>query len=51
MDNKGEKSGTRRVVRLAAIILILCMVAIHLLSVHYWLAATAELKEQTVDYA
>ena len=51
MDNKGEKSGTRRVVRLAAIILILCMVAIQLLSVHYGLAATAELKEQTVEYA
>lgn len=51
MDNMGEKSGTRRVARLAAIILILCMVAIQLLSVHYGLEATAELKEQTVEYA
>lgn len=51
MDNMGEKSGIRRVARLAAIILILCMVAIQLLSVHYGLEATAELKEQTVEYA
>ena len=51
MDNMGEKSGTRRVVRLAAIILILCIVAIQLLSVHYGLKTTAKLKEQTVEYA